>query len=141
VAAIKTKATGASVASFLDGIRSPQIRKDARVVARMLANATKAKPKMWGTTIVGYGTRPATYADGRQVDWMVVGFAPRADRVTLYLGGLQKRGPLMKQLGPHSCGKGCLHIKRLSDVDIATLEKLVAVTVKDLQSAAAAADR
>jgi hypothetical protein len=130
MAELKTKKTSASALAFLNTISDPQKRKDCKAVASMMAKATKAKPAMWGSAIVGFGKRRYQYPDGREIDWMVTGFSPRKQNITLYLGGFEGLDQLLTKLGTHACGKGCLYIKRLSDVDVPTLEKIVSVSVK-----------
>jgi hypothetical protein len=126
MAELKTKPTKASVTAFLSAIPDPSRRKDARAVAALLRKVTGERPVMWGTTIVGYGQRRLRYASGRELDWMLVGFSPRAGRTTLYLSfDIAKDAKLLGRLGKHSHGGGCLHLPRLSDVDPAVLEELV----------------
>ena len=135
---MKTKATATSVASFLAGIKDENVRRDSRVVARLMAQATKSKAKMWGSNIVGFGQRTITYADGRETPWMLIAFSPRKTNLTLYVGRrFDGRDALLKRLGKHSTGGGCLYIKRLSDVDLATLKKIVAASVKRAKKASA----
>jgi hypothetical protein len=94
-----------------------------------MQKATKAPPRMWGTSIVGFGTLRYTYANGKDAEFMVTAFAPRKQNITLYLGHLDEQRDLLEKLGTHSCGKGCLYIKRLSDVHLPTLTKLVKSSV------------
>lgn len=130
MAELKTKRTKTSVAPFLSAIPDPSRRKDARAVAALFRRVTGERPAMWGSGIVGYGHRKLRYASGRELDWMVVAFAPRADRVTLYLTCDLSR------LGKHGKGKGCLHIRRLSDVDPAVLEELARRAAGEARSGA-----
>jgi hypothetical protein len=131
MAEVKTKVTEASVAGFLDAIADSQIRKDCKTIADMMQAATKAKPKMWGAAIVGFGQRNVVYAGGREAPWMLTGFAPRKQNIVLYLGGLDQQKELLAKLGTHAGGKGCLYIKRLSDVRLPVLKKLVGATVRE----------
>lgn len=131
----KTQRTGASVASFLDGLPDPERRKDARAAAALLRKVTGAKPEMWGANIVGFGRRRLVYDSGRELDWMVAAFAPRGDRTTFYLTcDLDRHAGLLGRLGRHQRGKGCLHVKRLSDVDPEVLEELVRCAVADAKA-------
>jgi len=131
VAAMKTKPGSASAAAFLGSIKDEETRRDCRVVAKLMEQATKSKAKMWGKNIVGFGTRTITYADGRETPWMLIAFSPRKANLTLYVGRrFDGRDSLLKKLGKHSTGGGCLYIKRLSDVDVPTLKKIVAASVK-----------
>lgn len=131
MAELKTKKTAASVSGFLNAIKDDQVRKDCKTVSALMQKATNAKPAMWGPGIVGFGSVHLKYASGRELDWMVTGFAPRKGNITLYvLGGFPECEPLLAKLGKHSRGGSCLHIKRLSDVDTTTLTKLIAASVK-----------
>jgi uncharacterized protein DUF1801 len=125
----KTKLTGASVDDFLDAIENDQVRDDCRTIAGIMEKAAKAPPRMWGSNIVGFGSHRSTYASGREAEWMLTAFSPRKQNITLYLGHLDEQRDLLDKLGTHSCGKGCLYIKRLSDVHLPTLTKLVKSSV------------
>ncbi|HKT46345.1 MAG TPA: hypothetical protein VJP87_02375 [Candidatus Acidoferrales bacterium] len=123
---LKTKKTESSVSDFLNAIPDAQVRKDCWTIAKLMQGATKAKPKMWGSAIVGFGTRKLVYAGGRTADWMVVAFSPRKGKLVLYvLDDSDRYDDLLAKLGPHSGGKGCLYLKRLSDVHLPTLKKLI----------------
>ena len=126
---VKTKLTAASVDDFLEAIENDQVRDDCRTIAGIMEKAAKAPPRMWGTSIVGFGTQRSTYASGREAEWMLTAFSPRKQNITLYLGHLDEQRDLLDKLGTHSCGKGCLYIKRLSDVHLPTLTKLVKSSV------------
>jgi hypothetical protein len=128
---LKTKKTTAAVGEFLNQITDEQKRKDCQAVSSIMAKATRAKPRMWGTAIIGFGERRYRYPDGREIDWMVIGLSPRKANITLYLNGFAGQDELLKDLGTHACGKGCLYIKRLSDVHVPTLKKIVAVSVRN----------
>ena len=129
----KTKLTAASVDDFFDTLPDEQLRDDCRTISAMMQAATKAPPKMWGAHIVGFGDHHSVYANGKPSDWMLIGFSPRKQNIALYLmgGGFDQHADLMSKLGKHSTGKGCLYIKRLSDVDLPTLKKLVTASVKE----------
>jgi hypothetical protein len=128
---MKTRATTSSAAAFLAGLKDENVRRDSRVVAQIMAQATKSKAKMWGRNIVGFGERTIAYADGRETPWMLIAFSPRKANLTLYVGRrFDGRDALLKKLGKHSTGGGCLYIKRLSEVDLPTLKKIVAASVK-----------
>ena len=130
----KTKVNDASVDGFLNSIEDDQVRQDCRAIADIMQKATKAKPRMWGASIVGFGTYRCTYANGREADWMVTAFSPRKQDITLYLmGGFAGQDELMAALGKHSCGKSCVYIKRLSDVHLPTLKKLVNASVQHVK--------
>lgn len=129
----KTKPTKASVKEFLNQIPDKERREDCLAVAKIMEEITGDKPKMWGPSIVGFGTWHYKYASGREGDWPVAAFSPRKKDLTLYLTvGFEKHTELMQKLGKHSTGKSCLYIKRLSDIHMPTLKKLIKVSIKDL---------
>jgi hypothetical protein len=131
---LKTKQTDASVKEFLDQIADEERRADCFAVAKIMEEITGAKPKMWGPSIVGFGSYHYKYASGREGDWLVTGFSPRKKDLTLYIMmGFEKHRALMEKLDRHSVGKSCLYIKRLSDIHVPTLKKLIKESVKDLR--------
>jgi hypothetical protein len=130
----KTKPTKASVKEFLNQIPDKERREDCFAVAKIMEEITGDKPKMWGPSIVGFGTYHYKYASGREGDWPVTGFSPRKKDLTLYIMmGFRKHADLMEKLGKHSTGKSCLYIKRLSDIHVPTLKKLIKSSLKDLR--------
>ena len=134
MAELKTKPTQASVKEFLNQIPDKERRDDCFAVAKIMEEITGDKPKMWGPSIVGFGTYHYKYDSGREADWMVTGFSPRKKDLTLYIMmGFEKYPELMQQLGKHSTGKSCLYIKRLSDIHVPTLKKLIKASVKQLK--------
>lgn len=136
MAELKTKLTDASVADYLNAIKDEQVRQDCWSITEMMQQATKAAPKMWGPSIIGFGSIRYKYPNGREMDWMQVAFSPRKQNITLYIAtGFEERDELLAQLGNHSCGKGCLYIKRLSDVHLPTLKKLIKASVKHVLKA------
>jgi hypothetical protein len=128
---LKTKVNDASVAGFLSAIADEQVREDCRQIAGFMESAAKSKPKMWGTSIVGFGESTMEYANGKTAEWPKIAFSPRKQNITLYLalGGLESE-ELLAKLGKHACGKGCLYIKSLSDVHVPTLKKLIQTSAK-----------
>jgi uncharacterized protein DUF1801 len=133
MAELKTKPTKASVKEFLNQIPDKERRDDCIAVAKMMEEITGEKPTMWGPSIIGFGTYHYKYASGREGDWPISAFSPRKKDMTLYIMmGFEKHPELMKQLGKHSTGKSCLYIKRLSDIHIPTLKKLIKASVKQL---------
>ena len=131
MAELKTKATDASVDKFLQGIADEKKRADSYQIIELMKKATKAEPKMWGPSIVGFGDYRYKYESGRENDWFITGFSPRAQNLTLYMtGGFDSE--LMKKLGKYKTGKGCLYIKRMEDVDSKVLSELIAKGVKNL---------
>ena len=131
----KTKPTNQSVTDFLNKIPEPERRADCFEVARIMEEITGEKPTMWGPSIVGFGSYRYKYASGREGDWPMTSFSPRKKDLTLYIMmGFEKHADLMEKLGKHSSSKSCLYIKRLSDVHIPTLKKLIKIGVKDLKA-------
>ena len=124
----KTKPNGLDVVAVLNGIPDEQQRQDCFTIVDLMRNVTMAEPRMWGSSIVGFGDTHYTYASGRSGDWFLVGFAPRKQNLTLYISsdGLDRYAALLQRLGKHSTGKGCLYIKRLAEVAIATLRAILA---------------
>lgn len=134
MAEAKTKPTNESVEDFLNKIPDQDRRADCFQVAKIMEEITGEKPKMWGPSIVGFGSYHYKYDSGREGDWLVTGFSPRKKDLTLYMMmGFEKHRELMEQLGKHSAAKSCLYIKRLSDIHIPTLKKLIKASVKDLR--------
>lgn len=127
----KTKPTTLSVTAFVNSIEDREKRADVKKVAAMMRRATGNRPRMWGTSIVGYGEYHYKYASGREGDFMITGYSPRKLALTVYIiAGFKSFDPLMKKLGKYKTGRSCLYIKRLSDVDEKTLERLIAGSVK-----------
>ena len=123
---LKTKPTAASVNAFINAIDDERKREDARAVAAMMAEVAGASPKMWGSSIVGFGSYHYRYASGREGDFMETGFSPRKRALTLYImAGFSDYEGLLARLGKFSTGKSCLYIKRLADVDETVLRELV----------------
>ena len=134
MAELKTKATKASVDKFIKGIKDEQVRNDCIQIMDIMKKATKSEPKMWGTSIVGFGTYHYKYASGREGEWFLAGFSPRKQNLTLYImSGFDEYNLLMKKLGKHATGKSCLYIKRLEDVDMKVLKELVTKSVKHMK--------
>jgi hypothetical protein len=134
MAELKTKVNKASVDKFIKGVKDEQTRDDCFKIAEMMQKITKAEPKMWGTSIVGFGTYHYKGASGREGDWFVAGFSPRKQNLTLYImTGFDEYEDLLAKLGKHSTGKACLYIKRLADVDLKVLKELITKSVKHMQ--------
>jgi len=126
----KTKATESSVAAFLEALTDATKRADAEALVQMMQSATGEAPKMWGPSIIGFGSCHYKYESGREGDMPVVAFSPRKPATVLYsLAGSSGAEPLLARLGKHTTGKGCLYIKKLADVDRSVLEKLIAQSV------------
>jgi hypothetical protein len=131
MAELKTRENDASVEEFLNSIQDDGKRRDCFEILKIMKQAAKVEPKMWGSSIVGFGSYHYVYASRREGDWMKVGFSPRKQNITLYImPGFDRYKELMKRLGKHSTGKSCLYIKRLEDVDTKVLKELVRESVK-----------
>jgi hypothetical protein len=131
MAEAKTKPTKQSVKGFIANLPDPEMRADCSTIVKLMETATGSKPLMWGASIVGFGTRKIKYSGGQEVDWPLIAFSPRKQKLTLYvMAGEGSHADLLEKLGKHSVSKGCLYIKRLSDVDVPTLKKLINASVK-----------
>jgi len=130
----KTQPGKQSVTAFINGIDDEQKRADVRKVAAMMRKATGARATMWGSAIVGYGQYHYQYASGREGDFMLTGYSPRKQALTVYIiPGFKPFGSLMNDLGKYKTGKSCLYIKRLSDIDEAVLERLISESVTHMR--------
>ena len=129
----KTNETDDSVDEFIDGIENEAKREDCRAIAKLMAAATGKKPKMWGTSIIGFGKHHYQYANGKPAEICKVGFAPRARSFAFYLPRYPEHAGLIERLGTHKYSGGCLHVTRLADVDIDVLARMIkhAYTVSD----------
>jgi hypothetical protein len=127
LAQIKTKETDSSVKDFISAVPDEQKRKDCMTVLNLMQEATKSKPKMWGTSIIGFGNvRYKSPRTEREVDWFKMGFAPRKTNLTIYfVGDLHRHTDALKKLGKHKTGGGCLYINKLSDIDLKVLEGMI----------------
>ncbi|MBN8697956.1 MAG: DUF1801 domain-containing protein [Bacteroidetes bacterium] len=132
LAEIKTKQTELSVEDFINSLKSEEQRKDSLVLLKLMKKATKEKPKIWGSSMIGFGKKiyksPAT---GREVEWFKLGFSPRKANFSLHLVlDIKKYSAELKKLGKHKTGVGCLYINKLDDVDLKVLEKLIEISAK-----------
>ena len=131
LAEIKTKQTSSSVVGFIDSISDEQKRKDSQIILDLMEKAMKEKPKMWGSSMIGFGNvRYKSPATGREVDWFKIGFSPRKANFSLHLIDLKRHADALSKLGKHKTGTGCLYINKLEDIDIKVLEKIIAAAVK-----------
>jgi hypothetical protein len=132
MAELKTQKNNNDVDSFLDGVEPERRRTDAKALKDLMERVTGQPATMWGSSIVGFGTKPVTYANGKTSEWMAVGFAPRKANTVLYLmDGFEAHADLLAKLGPHSTGKACLYVKRLADVDTAVLAEMIDTSYKN----------
>jgi hypothetical protein len=135
VAANKTRPTGASVTAFMAAISDRRMRADAKKVAAMMRRATCRRARMWGPSIVGYGSYRYRYASGREGDSMITGFSPRKQALAIYImPGFSRFDALMSKLGKYKTGKSCLYIRRLADVDETVLEQLIEESVEYMRA-------
>jgi len=126
VAEIKTQRTALSVDAYLEGIPDEERRRDCETLLAMMRRVTGAEPEVWSSGVVGFGTFHYKSRSGQEGDWFPVGFASRKPNLTVYLGlGLEAAEPLLPTLGKYKPGKGCIYIRRLSEVDLAVLEEIV----------------
>jgi hypothetical protein len=127
----KTTRNKASVKEFLAGVPDGQMRLDSQVLLKLMQEASGEKPQMWGTSIVGFGSYHYKYPSGHEGDAPVVSFSPRKQSLTVYiLARLERFQAVLKDLGTFKTGVGCLYIKRLDDVHLPTLKKLIRLGVK-----------
>ncbi len=134
MAELKTKPGGASVTRFLDELDDPGRRADCRKIGRMMRAATGSRPKMWGSSIVGYGSYSYSNTAGKDFEWMLTGYSPRKRAISVYImSGFSDFGAELERLGKHSTGKSCLYIKRLADVDEGVLETIIRDSVAKLR--------
>ncbi|MCD6068547.1 MAG: hypothetical protein K0S33_3373 [Bacteroidetes bacterium] len=126
MAELKTKKTELSVEAFILTIPEEQKRKDALEILKLMEKVTKAKAKMWGSAIIGFGDTRLKYESGRELDWFVMGFSPRKQNFAFYIpGAVEKQPALLKKLGKYKTGKGCLYINKLEEVDTTVLKEIM----------------
>lgn len=131
---LKTKQNELSVDAYIDAIADETRREDCRAVIKLMTKATKEKPKMWGPSIVGFGSYHYKYESGHEGDMCMTGFSSRKNDLTLYvMPGFDQRAELMQKLGKHKTGKSCLYIKRLADIDQKVLTELITLSVKEMK--------
>lgn len=134
MAELKTQKNDASVHDFIAKLNNPQLESDCQTLCHIMEELTGAPAKMWGASIVGFGSYRYTYASGKSGDWMEVGFSPRKQNLTIYMMcGFDsfdaKHAELLKKIGPHTTGNSCLYVKRLDVLDQAILKKLLAHSI------------
>jgi len=130
---IKTKPTNASVEDFINAVPDEQKRKDSFVLLEIMKKATKEDPKLWSNSIIGFGNkRYKSPATGREVDWLLIGFAPRKANLSLHLTiDIKKHADALEKLGKHKTGVGCLYINKLEDVDLKVLKGMIETSLKN----------
>lgn len=130
MAELKTQKNDGSVDAFLNSVENDKRRTDAFKVLALMQEVTGESPKMWGDSVVGFGSYHYKYESGREGDWYVTGFSPRKKSLTLYImPGFAEHDQLMRKLGKFKTGRSCLYINKLEDVDIPTLRTLIKLSV------------
>jgi hypothetical protein len=133
MAELKTKVNDASVEKFINSVKDEGKIKDSRTLLDLMKKVMKEEPKMWGSSIIGYGTFHYKGKSGREGDWFVTGFSPRKQNMTVYFClGFKHLEPQLKKLGKFKTSMGCLYFNKLSDIDIKVLKEMLTVTKKDL---------
>jgi hypothetical protein len=133
-AKLKTRANANSVTGFLAKV-DPERRADCEAIVRLMSAATGEEPEMWGASVIGFGRYNYKYESGREGEWMMTGFSPRKNDLTLYImPGVKAFPELVKKLGRHKTGVSCLYIKKLADVDTRVLKQLIETSVERLKS-------
>ena len=128
---LKTKLNDASVTAFLNKIEDEEKRADSFEILKLMRQVTKQEPKMWGSSIIGFGSYHYKGAGGREGDWFITGFSPRKQNLTLYLmGSFNTHTDLLKKLGKYKTSVGCLYVKKLEDIDVKVLKELIKKSVK-----------
>jgi hypothetical protein len=139
MAELKTKQSDEDVNGFLDTVADEKKRKDCQIISELMREITGESAKMWGTSIVGFGKYHYKYASGQEGDWMLTGFSPRKQNISLYLmaGYVMLENPefenILKDLGKYKLGKGCLYINKLEDIKINRLKELIVISVEFLR--------
>ncbi|MEZ4918261.1 MAG: DUF1801 domain-containing protein [Saprospiraceae bacterium] len=136
MAELKTKRNKQSVEAFLNTVEDEQKKADCFELVKIMEQITGAKAEMWGDSIVGFGSYRYKYESGREGDWFLAGFSPRKQNLTMYImgGGMRHNPELMEQLGKYKTGKACLYVKKLSDIDLTILKKLIQQSIEVLKS-------
>jgi hypothetical protein len=130
----KTTPSKQSVAAFLNSIENDARRKDAKAVLKLMKEVTGEKPVMWGPAIIGFGSYHYKYVSGREGDFLIIGFSPRKANLTIYImPGYKDYSAILKKLGPHKLGKSCLYIRKLENIHLPTLKKLIKTGYKDMK--------
>ena len=132
LAKIKTKETSASVEDFINTVKDEQKRKDSFVILEMMKKATGEEPKMWGSSVIGFGNkRYKSPTTGREVDWLLIGFSPRKANLSLYISiNIKEHAAALTKLGKHKTGVGCLYINKLEDIDMKVLKEMLDASLK-----------
>ena len=133
MAELKTRPNDGDVEAFLQSVEDERRRRDCRTVVEMLTRLTGEVPRMWGGSIIGFGSYEYAYESGRTGTWMRIGCSPRKQSLTLYImSGVERYEELLRRLGTHRTGKSCLYVNRLEDIDLDVLEELVVASLEDM---------
>ena len=131
MAELKTQPSDDSIEAFLNGVADEKKRQDCFTILELMQQVTDTEPRMWGDSIVGFGSYHYKYASGREGDWFLTGFSPRKQNLTLYImAGFDQYDALLEKLGKFKIGKSCLYIKKIEDIDLPTLKQLVKQSVE-----------
>lgn len=132
---LKTQPTDVNPYDFIESVAHPQRKADALVICKLMEKITSEPPVMWGPSIIGFGKYRLRYPNGREIDWMLTGFSPRKQNMSVYImNGAKRYDELLNKLGKHKTGASCLYINKLQDVGLAILEELIAKSVADLKT-------
>ncbi|MDN5204711.1 DUF1801 domain-containing protein [Fulvivirgaceae bacterium BMA10] len=130
MAELKTKLNDGNVEAFIDAVGDDKQRADCRVIMDIMKSLTNAEPKMWGNSIVGFGSYHYKYDSGREGDWFLTGFSPRKQNLTLYImSGFSNYEELFTKLGKFKTGKSCLYVKKLEDIDLDILKEMIVKSI------------
>ena len=128
----KTQENNPSVREFINDVKNEKRRKDSQVILKIMKSISGKSPKMWGTSIIGFGKIYYKYANGKETDICKIGFSPRAQYLTLYLATFKEKAKLLDRLGKHKISAGgCLYINKLEDIDLSILEKIIESAYKN----------
>ncbi len=136
IAELKTRPNDGDVVAFLNAVSDERRRAESFEALDLLKRITGHDPKMWGPSIVGFGSVSLKYASGREMDWPITAFSPRKGNLTFYLEGFRRQSELMARLGKYKTGKSCLLIKTLDDIDRGVLEAIIRGSVEHMRSGA-----
>lgn len=130
----KTKQTNANVDAFINKIKDESIQNDCYKIIKIMKSVTKEEPKMWGPSIIGFGSYHYKYASGREGDMCIAGFSPRKQNLTIYLmPGFETQQAHLKKLGKFKTSKVCLYIKSLDDIDVKVLKEMISQSLKEMK--------
>ena len=131
----KTKESDASVDAFLDAVENDERRTDCKTLLNLMAEVTGSEPRMWGSSMIGFGSYHYRYASGREGDWFITGFSPRKKALTLYImPGFDGYDELMGRLGKYTSGKACIYVRRLDDIDLEVVKEMVLASVLHMRA-------